>query len=94
MVQFGFNKDVREMRVSIKDFVDSVTSAPHLELTEPLKLYIFAVHVVEFPEKENASQQRVAEESSTVDSLIACFCNTSKPLKHFETVTPPRGRRG
>ena len=62
MVQFGFNKDVREMRVSIKDFVDSVTSAPHLELTEPLKLYIFAVHVVEFPEKmprNNGLQRRV-----------------------------------
>ena len=61
MVQFGFNKDVREMRVSIKDFVDSVTSAPHLELTEPLKLYIFAVHVVEFPEKKprNELQRRV-----------------------------------
>ena len=41
MVQFGFSKDVREMRVFITNFVDSVNSVPHLEFTEALK-HIFS----------------------------------------------------
>ena len=68
VVQFGFIEN-REIRLFIKDFVDSVNSAPHLELTEPLKLYVFAVHVVEFVEK-NVSQQ-IAKERRT--------CSLSSP---------------
>ena len=56
-----FSKDAREMRVFITNLVDSVNSVLHLELTEPLKLYIFAAQVVEFAEKipRNEWQRRV-----------------------------------
>ena len=54
MVQFSFNKDFRGMGVLIKDFVDSVNLVPHLKFTEPLKLYIFVVHVVEFAGKNTS----------------------------------------
>ena len=47
MAQFGFSEDVIETLVFIEDFVDSVNSTPHLELTKPLKLYVFAVYLVE-----------------------------------------------
>ena len=40
MTQFGFSEDIGEIRVLIKDFVNSVNSAPHLELTELLILYM------------------------------------------------------
>ena len=62
MVQFGFSKDVREVRVVfINDIVDSVNSAPHLELPEPLKPYALAVYVVEFAEKCLATRSRRGE---------------------------------
>ena len=79
IAQFGFSEDVREIRVFIKDVVDSGNSTPNLELTEPLKSCVFAVHVVELA-KKNALQQRVAKESRTLKSLIVCFRNTFKHL--------------
>ena len=59
MAQFGFSEDVREIRVFnfTKEFVHSVNSTPHLELTEPLKLCVFAAHVVEFAEKVPRSNE-------------------------------------
>ena len=49
----GFSEDVRRILVFINDSVDSVNSAPHLEVIdiEPHKLYMFAVHDAEFAEK-------------------------------------------
>ena len=91
MAQFGFTEDIREIRVFIKDVSDSVNSTTHLELTEPLKLHVFVVHVVEFAEKmprNNELQRRVAM------SLIACFRNTFKLSRHFETLAQPMDFHG
>ena len=44
-MQFGFNEDVGDIRVFIEDFVDSVNSAPYLDLTERLRLYVFGCGV-------------------------------------------------
>ena len=52
ILQFGLGEDVRDMRLFINDFVDSVNSALHLELTEPPKMHVFAVHVVELAENK------------------------------------------
>ena len=47
----------------IKDCGDSVNPAPRLELIESVKLYVLAMHVMEFAEK-NVWQQRVEEEKN------------------------------
>ena len=51
--RLGFRQgDIRDIRVFIKDCPDSVNSALHLELAEPLKLHALVMHVVEFSEEK------------------------------------------